>query len=194
MPRKDLFENPWVNVIHMEECVDRMKQFDKQAEEQGFYYHKHPGIVVGNIPFAGVNMAHKSIVKKAKESSKPMVIIAEDDCVFSAPGAYDYYLANMPAEFDLYLGMIYSGDIVDGMVKNYMAGLTLYTVHERFYDKFLAMPVMNHIDRLLGNLANYNDFHVCDPFVCEQSDGWSFHKKEEGKYKHLVADRIFFGR
>jgi hypothetical protein len=89
--------------------------------------------------------------------------------------------------------MIYSGDIENGLVRNFMAGLTLYTVHNRFYDKYLALPSMNHIDRLLGMIANENEFVVCDPFVCYQSDGWSIQKDSFHKYGHLVADKKFFG-
>lgn len=186
--------NHKIHVISLPEATDRAHSFVYQFLMQDAAFESHDGVVVGNIPFAGVNMAHKKVVQYAKDNGLEMVTIAEDDIVFSAVGAWEYYIEKMPESFDVYFGMVYSGNIVCGRVFDYLAGLTLYTVHSRFYDKYLALPVMNHIDRLLGTLANENEFYVCDPFVCEQSDGWSFHKKEEGKYKHLVEDRKFFGR
>jgi len=183
-----------INVINLPEAIERRQSFEKQFVDQKADFRVWDGLVVVGIPFMGVNLAHKQIVLDARDRDLNSVTIAEDDIIFSAPGAWDYYKEHAPDSFDLYMGMVYSGEILDNRIYNYMAGLTLYTVHRRFYDKYLALSAMNHIDRLLGSLSNDNEFYVCDKFVCEQSDGWSYNKQGNHTYGHLVYGREFFGR
>jgi hypothetical protein len=182
-----------VNVLNLERRTDRLAEFDKQSKEQGFEYERWQGIEIQNIPFLGISVSHKAIVSDAKEKGLPMVCIAEDDCIFSAPKAWEYYLKGTPESFDLYLGMIYEGVIKDNKVSSgFTGGLTLYTVHEKFYDAFLAMKSMNNLDRELGKYAHEFDYFVCNPMVCFQSNGFSDHKKSDATYDHLLVGRELF--
>lgn len=172
-----------------------MAAFENQSKEQGFEYERWQGIVVDQMPFFGISVSHKAIVLDAKQKGLPMVCIAEDDCVFSSPGAWEYYLKSIPENFDLYFGLVYEGNIKDNKVlTGVLTGcLTLYIVHERFYDVFLSMKSMNNLDRELGKYAGDFDYKVCNPMVCFQSNGFSDHKKSEATYDHLLVGRTLFG-
>lgn len=134
-----------------------------------------------------INLAHKEIVKYARLAEWESVTIGEDDIVFTKPYSWDYYVVHEPKDYDLYLGMIYLGDIIDGQVKDF-TGLTLYTVAQRFYDTFLDTPDDDHIDRLLANLGTYK---VCDPFVVKQLNGWSSNTGKMENYDELLRNRTF---
>ncbi len=117
----------------------------------------------------------------------------EDDCVFSAPGAFDYFVSQIPDDYDLFLSMVYEGQIDENnrLIKGF-SGMTCYVLNERFYDQFLAMKEMNNIDRELGNHAWKYKYYVCNPFTSYQLDGWSENKFEERTYGHLLQNRVMY--
>ncbi len=175
-----------VNVINLPHRIDRMMQFDKQSKEQEFEYKRWDGQIVQQIPFLGISKSHKSIIQYAKSSGMTSVTVSEDDTCFSSFGAWDYYCENEPNEYDIYFGSVYKSIIEKGKMNFGLSGLTLYTVHERFYDTFLSMKEMNHLDRELGRFAWKYDYIVCEPMVAYQSDGWSDNKQSDEKYGYLL--------
>ena len=173
-----------VNCINLEKREDRLLSVSKQAKQQGFPVKFYEGISDKYlVPFKNISKAHKKIVQEAKDNSLETVTIMEDDCVFTAPNAFDYYVSKMPDDFDIFLGMIYAGEIKEGRIMNGFSGLTFYTVHNSFYDEFLAANPNDHLDRFLGNTAYKNKYYVCEPFVCYQSGGMSDNLRIKMDYK-----------
>lgn len=187
-----------VNVINLPRRIERLESFKQQANEQGFKYQVWEGIIDLAAVFRGISNAHKNIVRYAKATNQKRVFIAEDDCVFLEAGAWDYYLSKMPEDFSLYLTMIYEGKIDENnrIVKDpySFSGLTCYCVDESFYDVFLGVNDMDHIDKSLGALADKYNFYVCDQFVAKQLNGWSDQKKKDCQYDHYLKGRILFGQ
>ena len=181
-----------VNCVNLLSREDRLLSVSKQAKQQGFAIRFWEGIREKNkMPFKSVSKAHKQIVQYAKESNLEMVTICEDDIVFTSLKSFDFYITTMPKVFDLFLGMIYAGEIKSGRIMNGFSGLTLYTVHNRFYDEFLNANPNDHLDRHLGNAAYKNKYYVCEPFVCHQSGGYSDNLMQKLDYK-VYHDKMKF--
>jgi hypothetical protein len=171
-----------------------MDSFKKQSAEQGFEFKRWEGIIDQQMPFRGINNAHCQIVRDAKDKGLEMVCIAEDDAIFFNIGSWDYYVKNMPSEFSIFFGMIYEGTIDENnRIIVGLSGLTIYTVHESFYDIFLGLRETNHLDREIGFLCYKYKFMCCDKFVAYQSDGFSDNKKQDATYGHLLKGRKLFG-
>lgn len=147
-----------------------------------------------NISAFNINKAHKQIVADAKKRGLPCCCIAEDDFCLSADGAWEYYLQNIPEDYDLYLAGIYSGQITDGRVMNGFSGFTMYIIHERFYDFFLNVDPKNHIDRALGNFCFEKMYRIVDPFCVYQSQGFSDNHRRETSHKAFLDEMKLFGR
>lgn len=159
----------------------------EQVKSQGINAVFWEGVCVPSIK-QSINLAHKEIVRYAQIAEWEYVQIAEDDIEFTKPYSCDYYMSKMPEDFDIYLGMVYLGDIDErGVVKEF-TGLTLYTVHRRFYETFLSTPDDDHLDRLLGGLGVYK---VCQPFVCKQLNGFSSNTGKMENYDELLKSREF---
>lgn len=120
-----------------------------------------------------INAGHKAIVRMAKEKNMPMVAIAEDDIMFTAPDAWQYFLKNIPKEFDVYLACSYIKDVNPNtqVVDNLICGFHCYIVAQHYYDKFLSVPDNEHIDVAIGDLKG--NFVFCKPFPCLQRSGFS---------------------
>jgi hypothetical protein len=178
-----------IHCIHDPARTDRYDLMQKEIETQGLTVRYWPAIKDPlNRVFVGISQAHKQIIRWAKENNLPEVCVMEDDCFFFAPGAWDYYLSKKPENFDLYLGNVFFGLKEDGTVDDH-CGNTLYICHARFYDTFLAVPELNHLDRALAWKGRYV---VCDPMVCSQQKGYSDNKKCVDSYeRYLVGKRLF---
>jgi hypothetical protein len=68
-------------------------------------------------------------------------------------------------------------------------GMTLYIVHERFYDTFLSVNPKEHIDHALAGLGRYI---VCHPFVATQHNGLSGNTGRIEQYEDLTRNRQFY--
>lgn len=172
---------------------ERVLSICKQSKEQGFAVRFWEGIIDERGGFAGINLSFKKIVRWAKEQGFVKVIIAEDDCVFSAPGAWQYYLDQMPEVFDIYSGGVYSGQIEGNRIMNGFSGNTLITVHERFYDFFLFITENDHCDRQLGNFCFEKMYIVCQPFVVTQLHGYSDNTRNNTTHKDYKEGKLFKG-
>jgi hypothetical protein len=175
-----------INIIHLrgtDWSNERYNSFMIELNEQGITDYKiwdgihHPNKVIA------INRAHKQIVKYAKENNLPEVCIMEDDCVFLGLGAFEYFAKNKPDEYSLFLGGISNRIKVEGNCIVDFRGLTLYFVHQSFYDIYLAVPENKNIDEAMKGLGK---FYLCPKVVCSQRAGYSYHKKMNKDYSHLL--------
>lgn len=163
----------------------------KELEQQKITdYEFWDGIYKYKTAKENINAAHKQIVEYAQLAGWEMVCVGEDDLRFFASGAWDYFIQNIPNDFDVYLSSIYLGDIKEDNTTDYFCGMTLYIVHSRFYDKFLSINPNDHIDREMKGMGK---FVVCNPMVCEQYDGHSQNTGKDEKYRNLLEGRNLFG-
>ena len=173
---------------------ERVLSICKQSKEQGCAIRFWEGIIDKRGGYAGINLSFKKIVRWAKEQNLPMVCIGEDDLQFSAPGAWQYYLDQMPGQFDIYSGGIYSGQIEGNRIMNGWSGNTLIIVHERFYDFFLSLTDADHLDRRLGNHCFEKLFLLCQPYVVYQSQCYSDNHRRATSHKSFIEEMKLFGR
>lgn len=180
-----------LNIIHLQKRTDRFAVLAKEIATQAIREYKiWNGILDEANPKRGISKAHKQIVQWALIEGLETVTIAEDDVKFTAPGAYNYFLSQQPADFDIYLGGITYGKITsDGSVEDF-AGTHLYQIKRKFFDKFLSLPEEKDIDR---SLANKGAFKVCNPFVAIQHDGYSDNHKKVQSYNSIFRERKLFG-
>lgn len=135
-----------------------------------------------------INLSHRRIVSWAKTNHLPEVAIAEDDCYFTSPNGWNYFLEHKPTDFDLYLGGHYSGiKNKDNTIFGF-TGFHLYIVHQRFYDTFLSVNPGRSIDAAMTGLGK---FIVCDPLVAKQKNGYSYHRKQMVDDDHYLSNKTF---
>jgi hypothetical protein len=165
-----------INIIHLENNPhyphreEREKSVIEQMNMEGCQYKFWPGIVA-NPRKTGINRAHRQIVQWAKDTNQQSVIIAEDDLLWYDKGAWKYYLDKMPEDYDIYLSSYYSGKANENNIIQSFSGLTLYSVHSRYFDKYLAIPEHMHIDTGISLIGG--KFVVCDKFVTKQMKSFS---------------------
>lgn len=169
----------------------------QQSKEQGFACRFWEGVIDSRGGWAGINLSFRKIVEWAKENNLSHVIIGEDDLQFSAPFAWQYYLGQMPDDFDIYSGGIYSGTVKEGRIINGWSGNTLITVHHNFYDEFLkisaeALVEADHFDRRLGRYAYKNNYRIIDKYVCYQMQGYSDNHRRETKHTAFLEEMNLF--
>jgi len=168
---------------------ERLPRLMKEIETQGITnYELWEGIYLPSI-VQSINTAHRQIVEYARLAEFGEVVIAEDDIKFSSPGAWQYFLSQKPKEYDIFLGGIFLGDPDENNIVKDFTGMTLYSVHSRFYDRFLSIEPSEHIDRALGGLGRYV---VCNPMVCTQFDGISGNTGKFENYGEMQSNRVFW--
>lgn len=170
---------------------ERMPRLMKELETQGIINYKFWDGVYDSFKQAkeNINAAHKQVIEYAKLAEFDSVIIGEDDLRFFAPGAWDFFLKNRPDDYDIYLASIYLGELREDNTVHSFSGLTLYMVHQRFYDKFLDINPHGHLDR---ELEGKGKFVVCNPFVVEQYSGFSSNTGKDENYESLMNGRNLF--
>lgn len=181
-----------VHIINLPKRTDRLLSVVNQSRWQGFPIKIWNGIEDKLTQAENINMAHKQIVRWAKENKLPRIIIAEDDIVFTGQNGFNYFISKIPKSFDLFLSMVYSAEVVDNKILNGFSGLTMYVVHERFYDFFLSIPDHVHIDRWLGQSAHEKEYYVCHPYPCKQTGGYSDNLRKEMNYDVFEEKMIFY--
>jgi len=180
-----------LHIIHLSNQVDRIEGLLADLKVQGLTNVRFwEGIIVPERPSLGIARAHKQIVQFAKDAKLESILIGEDDLEFTAPGAYQYFMEQTPLDFDLYLGTISGGKINDDNLVTDFSGLHFYTIHNRFYNEFLATPEMGALDRCLKGRGRYV---VCDRLVVMEREGLN---QTSGTYPQslLYAGRQLFGR
>lgn len=186
---------PILNFIHLESRPDRLQNLMEQCSEQSIAYKLWDGVIHNNTVTA-ISQAHKNIVRDAQEKKLPYVIIAEDDICFSCAGAWKYYLSKMPQTFDLYCGLLYSGEVdsENRIIKGMSATNTLYTISEQFYSFFLMIDESKNLDMELGKFATLNKYILCNPMVCRQMNGKSDHFNRVMNYDPYLQDKKLYGQ
>jgi hypothetical protein len=177
-----------LHIIHLAARTDRMATLRQElAVQEITNYRIWPGIIE-TPAYRGVASAHHQVVAFADEQRLESVVIAEDDIRFTAPGAYRYFLNHIPAQYDLYLGGITWRSAGDEKRTEKFAGLTLYKIHQRFYQTFLSAGSDDHLDRSLSGLGA---FMICDPLVAKQYPGYSDNEGRDVNCEHHVAHMRF---
>lgn len=181
-----------LNVINLISRPDRRESVIEQLDSEGVSYLFWDGIITKERK-VGIHHAHKSIIRYAKENKLPYVAIAEDDLRWTAKGAWNYFLKNIPKEsFDLYLSSYYSGMADSNNIINKFSGLSCYICAERFYDKFLGTSEKYHLDTALGMTDGV--FYVSPLFCVTQAPGYSDQRKMMvNDSKRLIGKPMFHG-
>lgn len=182
-----------IYIIHLrntEWSNERYLSFTKEMNEQCISdYRVWDGIHDSN-KIRAISRSHKQIVQYAKDALLPEICIMEDDCFFTGKGAFEYYLQNKPVEFDIWLGGL--SNLLkrqDDYITDFR-GLLLYTIHERFYDKFLSIPENVNIDAGLKGLGKY---YLCPKIVCGERPGYSYHRKKNVDRTDLLKQYNVYG-
>jgi hypothetical protein len=173
-----------INIIPLKYREDRLAVLkDELLIQEITEYRIWSGIPDTESSCRGICRAHKEIIEWARNERLPEVLIAEDDVHFTAPGAFNYYLEKKPAYFDIYLGGITWGKISPDNLANDFSGVTLYTIHQRFYSILLAQPENVPWDR---GMAGPGRFVVCDPMIVVQHSGYSDNQKRYIDFGPLI--------
>jgi len=181
-----------VDAVAKERYDKLVKELDSEGITEysiieGFYDPK-------NIKKA-IHKGHQLIVRLAKEQGMEYCIIAEDDLKFTAPGAWKYFISQIPESFDLFSGVVYSASMEGNRVMNGASGImSLYVVSKRHYDFFLSMNTNNHVDREAGLTAYKHEYYVCDPQVVIQRGGYSFNLRQSMTYEVYMEGKSFYGQ
>lgn len=184
-----------VHCINLPHRTDRRLSAEEQAKEQGFRLQFWDGIADVKQAYTNISRAHKQIVRQAKRTNMPSVIIMEDDCLFTHKNSFKFFLKNKPKQYDLYMGLIYAGSVEKGRVLNgFSGGLTLYSIRSGFYDTFLSADETDHLDRWCGKIAFKHQFYMCDPMVVIQSGGYSDNFQSVKNYDdYLIGKKLYTG-
>lgn len=178
-----------INIINLAHRIDRKNSTVEQMNSQGAAYMFWPGIITKERRI-GISLAHKQIVRYAKESNLPMVAIAEDDIKFTHPRSLQYFLGNIPQDFDIYLSGFYGGYMDEHYNVKKFNGLTLYIVHSRFYDQFLSAPEHHHIDVALHLMEGV--FKACPKMCAIQISGYSDQRRTFTDDSNRLKGKVFY--
>lgn len=185
-------ETPLINVISLPERADRKKHIIQEFKEQGIEKYEFWEGVKHDLPFVGIQRAHKQIVLDAKNKGLTEVCIAEDDLSFPDIGAWNYFIESVPESYNLFLSSIYWGIIKEDNTVEDFSSLTLYLIHSSYYDTFLSTPENQHIDR---GQKGRGKFVVCNPFTSFQIEGYSDNVKRETDYfQQYMKGRVFYSQ
>lgn len=181
-----------LNIIHLPHRLDRYGHLVDQLISQNIIDYKiHEGIICEPV-CTGISRSFKKIVQDAKEKELEMVTIGEDDILFTAPGAWQYFLDNIPPYFDMYIASYYSGlETYNHRIEDFR-GLTLSIIHSKFFDKFLSMPEDKNLDHALSFKGEY---FVSPLFPAIQCAGYSDQMKKYVDYTNKMPEhKLFRGR
>ena len=189
------------NIIIDPNRPQKNKTLENEVSKQGIMARVWRAIPDSNSVKRSINLSHKQIVKYAKESRLAGVCILEEDVKFYGENGWRYFLENIPADYDIYLGGVYgptpdthtmrgAEKPAEFIVKEF-SGFHCYLVNERFYDNYLSVPDNTHIDGLMKNLGK---FVVCYPFAALQHPGWSSNCRKNTDYnKQIPLEDIYEG-
>lgn len=188
-----------LHCLHLSRREDREISFLNGAKQQGFYFKFIEGLEIPTNRKKGITISHKKIIQNAKDCEMKMVAVCEDDLIwFQSPDeqlAWDYFLDQIPDTFDLFFGMLYVGNWTkENKINSVFSAMTLYVVHQDFYDFFLSIPDDCHIDRHLGLHSNKFNFIICDKMVCYQSGVKSDNNQMCCNYESYLIGKNIYGK
>lgn len=176
-----------LNIIYDSRRAEKYEPLMAELNSQGITdYELWPCTILPGV-IESISASHKMIIQWAKDSGLKEVCVAEDDLMFTAPGAWNYFLSKKPRLFDLYLGGCYSPvkhgwDEAPYSYTLEPVGFHLYAVHSRYYDTFLATPSNLHID----TAQKSNAIKVCYPMIAIQRKGYSSNNKSIQDYNSIL--------
>lgn len=184
------------NLVVNKVATERYNNLLIELKEQGINdFVLHPGIYNPDNPKKAIHEGHRDIVQLAKDNNWENVIIAEDDIKFTNPNSWQYFLSQIPEVYDLFFGLLYQGEIKDNRVVNGFNGcMTLYVVHNRFYDTFLSQPVDTHVDVQLGNVCFQHEFKIIPQYCVIQRGGYSLNRREIQFYDVYLENKTLYGQ
>lgn len=175
---------------------DRLPLVMEELESQYLFLHKVWKPVIAKTVVESINLSFKEIIKHAKEKKLPEICIMEDDIMFAGKEAWTYLIANKPKEYDIIIG----GNYLLNEPEKYTApnykldeyvGNQLIIVSEKYYDRFLSVPDLAHIDTAQKGLG---DFYACWPMVALQRPGFSANAGTKVNYNaNLKPEWIYNG-
>lgn len=168
---------------HSEDYGRLLGEFIQQGITKFMFWE---AIVLKDSVVKSISQSHKMIVQWAKDNDMDMVVIGEQDLMFTAPDAWDYYLKQMPQSFDIYLGCTY----VPPISNNTLCGFHLYTISKKYYDTFLSADESKHIDTAISDIGG--DFKFCYPFPALQRPGFSANNKAEVNYNSILQPKDIY--
>lgn len=186
-------------VIHNENRKDRWLLFSKEISEQGIENVITIPAVTGNRKAAtNISRAHKNCVRLAVEKNLEYVLIMEDDVCFTRKNSFQSFISLLPllpSDWNIFLAGVYQAQILN--TKNGIAeikdfsGLHCYIVHQRFYEKFLALDESINIDRCISG-KNWGDYicHLAYPMLAIQHDGWSDNVQRNTNYNKDLEKKL----
>lgn len=170
---------------HTNETLE--KELNEQEIDAKIWVAVHdPASIIRSI-----GLSHKMIISYAMEQELPEICIMEEDVMFLAPGAWKYFLANKPLEYDLYVAGCYGlnqqaykriAEEPGAIPIHNFAGLHCYFINQSYYEKFLSLPEERHID----DQAGLGRFYVCSPFTALQHPGWSSNNRDKVNYNKKI--------
>lgn len=183
-----------VNIIYDARRSEKYEPLMEELKTQGILdFTIWPAIMQNDI-VESISESFKMVVRDAKEKGLKECLIMEDDCFFSSPNGWGYFLKNKPEKYSLYLGGNY---LIDNRTE-YKAPLTrineyignqLLLINETYYDTFLNVDSKLHIDQAQNGLG---EFYVCFPFVALQRPGWSANNQAPCNYNALLKDEYIY--
>lgn len=137
-----------------------------------------------------INKAHRQIVEWAYNEGVEEILIAEDDFKSTHQDSFRFFLSKKPEFYDIYLGGIFLGDLDECDKVKSFTGLTMYFVHSRYFETFISIPGIDHIDHELSKEGG--EFIVCNPFPFTQYSGISSNTGKFEDYNELFKFRNLF--
>ena len=181
------------HVVHNPARPERLKNILGQSWRNEFTAQLWAAEMNAPTPEAGCVLAHQRIVVEADRQNAPWVLIMEDDVMFlpsHTNTALEYFLHHMPREFDIYTAGTYgmaaewteTGPRVGRLDR--MSGTHCYMVSQRFYKRFMNLPITDHLDILLSKEA---EIYMSLPMSALQLPG---HSDIVGKYVDYNSQRF----
>lgn len=184
-----------VNCIHDDRSFYRLPQVIEEFEKYGIEYKIWPACIDKKTILESITESFRRIIQDAKDNGLKEVWIAEDDCFFVSPGAWDYFVNNKPDKFDVYISGSYfvhnEWDYKPPVVKvRQWVGNHLIVVNESYYDKWLDSKPDGHIDT---EQEGKGDFYVCFPYAALQRPSRSAnHDFQEVNYNVSVPNEYIY--
>ena len=176
------------NILYDDRRFEHFPLIVEEMKRQNIVNYKWVSPIMSNSVVKSINLSQKSIVQKAKDNGEEMVCIMEQDIMFPSEKGWQYFLDNIPKDFDVYIGGSY---LIDNRyeykaplvkVKEWV-GNHCIIIHEKYYDKFLGLPQDAHVDTANKDLG---DFYVCYPYPALQRQGFSSNNMCEVNYNSML--------
>jgi GR25 family glycosyltransferase involved in LPS biosynthesis len=182
--------------INLDKRLDRWEESQKEFQKINIEVERYSAfdgnkiknvenLFVGHFEKAGqfgCLISHLNIIKKAKESKIPSVVILEDDVVFCDNFNQEFNLSmiEMPKDWD----MIFFGSnhvhspikISDRICKLRRAySAHCYVIRDRMYDELIGLiePMNEPLDVTYANIQSTHNCYVFNPHLVWQRPGYS---------------------